>query len=178
MAEKSWFQKRIGSLFSNKDAEDRGEIIVASPVAGEVLALEEVNDPVFASGAMGTGFAVKPVTNVAYAPVSGEVTIAFETGHAYGLRTAQGVELLVHIGIDTVSLEGQGFDAKVKQGQMVEAGEVLAQFDPAVIADAGLEATTMIIVTNPAEFLQMERLAQGATEVGEGLFALKRPGVQ
>lgn len=175
MAEKSWFQKRIGSLFSNKDAEEQGEIIVASPVAGEVLPLEEVNDPVFASGAMGTGYAVKPVTDVAYAPDSGEVTIAFETGHAYGLRTTQGVELLVHIGIDTVSLEGEGFDAKVKQGQMVEAGDVLAQFDPLVIAEAGLEATTMIIVTNPAEFSQMERMAKETAEEGDALFALKRP---
>lgn len=175
MAEKSWFQKRIGSLFSNKDAEEQGEMIVASPVAGEVLPLEEVNDPVFASGAMGTGYAVKPVTDVAYAPVSGEVTIAFETGHAYGLRTAQGVELLVHIGIDTVSLEGEGFDTKVKQGQMVEAGDVLAQFDPLVISEAGLEATTMIIVTNPAEFSQMERMAQETAEEGDALFALKRP---
>lgn len=175
MTEKSWFQKRIGFLFSNKDVEDQGEIIVASPVTGEVLPLEEVNDPVFASGAMGRGIAVKPVTDTVYAPVSGEVMIAFETGHAYGLRMAQGVELLIHIGIDTVSLEGQGFEAKVKQGQMVEAGEVLAQFDPTVLADAGLEATTMLIVTNPAEFLQMNRLAQETAEEGEALFALKRP---
>ncbi|MBF0844136.1 PTS glucose transporter subunit IIA, partial [Streptococcus danieliae] len=101
-------------------------VVVASPLEGLVLPLEEVSDPVFASGAMGRGFAVKPESDLAYAPVSGEVTIAFETGHAYGLRTDQGVELLIHIGIDTVSLEGAGFDARVKQGQQVEAGEVLA----------------------------------------------------
>ncbi|WP_228064600.1 PTS sugar transporter subunit IIA [Streptococcus danieliae] len=175
MAEKSWFQKRIGSLFTSKEMETSGEVVVASPLEGLVLPLEEVSDPVFASGAMGRGFAVKPESDLAYAPVSGEVTIAFETGHAYGLRTDQGVELLIHIGIDTVSLEGAGFDARVKQGQQVEAGEVLAQFDREVIAQAGLEATTMIIVTNPADYSQMERLAPDTVKEGEALFVLKRP---
>ncbi|WP_161946079.1 PTS glucose transporter subunit IIA, partial [Streptococcus suis] len=86
------------------------EETLVSPLSGDVVALENVNDPVFSSGAMGKGLAVKPSEGVVYAPADAEVTIAFETGHAYGLKTASGAELLIHIGIDTVSMNGNGFE--------------------------------------------------------------------
>lgn len=134
---------------------------VATPVEGETIALETVNDPVFSSGAMGNGIAIKPSQGVVYAPADATVTVAFETGHAYGLKTDKGAELLIHVGIDTVSMAGKGFEQKVQSGAKVKAGDVLGTFDAAAIAEAGLEDTTMFIVTNTAEYEQVAPVAAG-----------------
>lgn len=142
------------------------EETLVSPLSGEVVALENVNDPVFSSGAMGKGLAVKPSEGVVYAPADAEVTIAFETGHAYGLKTASGAELLIHIGIDTVSMDGNGFEKLVAAGDKVKAGTPIARFDSNKIAAAGLEDTTMVIVTNTADFTIVDSLAQGTIAHG------------
>ncbi|HEL2401077.1 TPA: PTS glucose transporter subunit IIA [Streptococcus suis] len=143
------------------------EETLVSPLSGDVVALENVNDPVFSSGAMGKGLAVKPTDGVVYAPADAEVTIAFETGHAYGLKTASGAEILIHIGIDTVSMNGNGFEKLVAAGDKVKAGTPLAKFDAAKIAEAGLDDTTMIIVTNTADFTEVSPLAEGTIAHGE-----------
>ncbi|HFI0393483.1 TPA: glucose PTS transporter subunit IIA [Streptococcus suis] len=142
------------------------EETLVSPLSGDVVALENVNDPVFSSGAMGKGLAVKPTEGVVYAPADAEVTIAFETGHAYGLKTASGAEILIHIGIDTVSMNGNGFEKLVAAGDKVKAGTPLAKFDAAKIAEAGLDDTTMIIVTNTADFTEVLPLAEGTIAHG------------
>ncbi|HEL2459516.1 TPA: PTS glucose transporter subunit IIA [Streptococcus suis] len=142
------------------------EETLVSPLSGNVVALENVNDPVFSSGAMGKGLAVKPSEGVVYAPADAEVTIAFETGHAYGLKTASGAELLIHIGIDTVSMNGNGFEKLVAAGDKVKAGTPIAKFDAAKIAEAGLDDTTMIIVTNTADFAEVSTLAEGTIAHG------------
>ncbi|HFI0253224.1 TPA: sucrose-specific PTS transporter subunit IIBC [Streptococcus suis] len=142
------------------------EETLVSPLSGDVVALENVNDPVFSSGAMGKGLAVKPTEGVVYAPADAEVTIAFETGHAYGLKTASGAEILIHIGIDTVSMNGNGFEKLVAAGDKVKAGTPLAKFDAAKIAEAGLDDTTMIIVTNTADFTEVNPLAEGTIAHG------------
>ncbi|HEM6340995.1 TPA: PTS glucose transporter subunit IIA [Streptococcus suis] len=142
------------------------EETLVSPLSGDVVALENVNDPVFSSGAMGKGLAVKPSEGVVYAPADAEVTIAFETGHAYGLKTASGAEILIHIGIDTVSMNGNGFEKLVAAGDKVKAGAPLAKFDAAKIAEAGLDDTTMIIVTNTADFAEVSPLAEGTITHG------------
>ncbi|MFM0762468.1 sucrose-specific PTS transporter subunit IIBC [Streptococcus suis] len=142
------------------------EETLVSPLSGDVVALENVNDPVFSSGAMGKGLAVKPSEGVVYAPADAEVTIAFETGHAYGLKTASGAELLIHIGIDTVSMNGNGFEKLVAAGDKVKAGTPIAKFDAAKIAEAGLDDTTMIIVTNTADFTEVSPLAEGTIAHG------------
>ncbi|HEM3489253.1 TPA: PTS glucose transporter subunit IIA [Streptococcus suis] len=142
------------------------EETLVSPLSGDVVALENVNDPVFSSGAMGKGLAVKPSEGVVYAPADAEVTIAFETGHAYGLKTASGAELLIHIGIDTVSMNGNGFEKLVAAGDKVKAGTPIAKFDAAKIAEAGLDDTTMIIVTNTANFAEVSPLAEGTIAHG------------
>ncbi|MGQ7462604.1 glucose PTS transporter subunit IIA [Streptococcus suis] len=142
------------------------EETLVSPLSGDVVALENVNDPVFSSGAMGKGLAVKPTEGVVYAPADAEVTIAFETGHAYGLKTASGAEILIHIGIDTVSMNGNGFEKLVAAGDKVKAGSPLAKFDAAKIAEAGLDDTTMIIVTNTADFAEVSPLAEGTIAHG------------
>ncbi|HFI0602406.1 TPA: sucrose-specific PTS transporter subunit IIBC [Streptococcus suis] len=147
-------------------AADLAEETLVAPLSGDVVALENVNDPVFSSGAMGKGLAVKPTEGVVYAPADAEVTIAFETGHAYGLKTATGAEILIHIGIDTVSMNGNGFEKLVAAGDKVKAGTPLAKFDAAKIAEAGLDDTTMIIVTNTADFTEVAPLAEGTITHG------------
>lgn len=137
------------------------EETLVSPLSGDVVELANVNDPVFSSGAMGKGVAVKPSEGVVYAPADAEVTIAFETGHAYGLKTATGAELLIHIGIDTVSMNGNGFEKLVAAGDRVKAGTPIAKFDMAKISEAGLDDTTMVIVTNTADFAEVTAIAAG-----------------
>ena len=143
------------------------EETLVSPLSGNVVTLENVNDPVFSSGAMGKGLAVKPSEGVVYAPADAEVTIAFETGHAYGLKTASGAEILIHIGIDTVSMNGNGFEKLVAAGDKVKAGTPIAKFDVAKIAEAGLDDTTMVIVTNTADFAEVSPLAEGTIAHGD-----------
>ncbi|WP_312248078.1 sucrose-specific PTS transporter subunit IIBC [Streptococcus parasuis] len=142
------------------------EETLVSPLSGNVVTLENVNDPVFSSGAMGKGLAVKPSEGVVYAPADADVTIAFETGHAYGLKTASGAEILIHIGIDTVSMNGNGFEKLVAAGDKVKAGTPIAKFDVAKIAEAGLDDTTMVIVTNTADFAEVSPLAEGTIAHG------------
>ena len=146
---------------------------IQTPIVGDVVALSNVNDPVFSSGAMGQGIAVKPSEDVVYAPADAEVTIVFPTGHAYGLRTANGAEILIHVGIDTVSMNGEGFNHKVAQGDKVKAGDVLGTFDSAKIAAAGLDNTTMVIVTNTADFASVNPVASGTVAKGDAIIEVK-----
>ena len=149
------------------------EGVIQTPIVGDVVALSNVNDPVFSSGAMGQGIAVKPSQDVVYAPADAEVTIVFPTGHAYGLRTANGAEILIHVGIDTVSMNGEGFNHKVAQGDKVKAGDVLGTFDSAKIAAAGLDNTTMVIVTNTADFASVNPVASGTVAKGDAIIEVK-----
>ena len=146
---------------------------ILAPVVGEVVALADVNDPVFSSGAMGQGLAIKPSEGVVYAPADAEVTIAFATGHAYGLKTSNGAEILIHVGIDTVSMNGEGFNHTVAQGDKVKAGDVLGTFDSAKIAAAGLEDTTMVIVTNTADYASVTPVGQGTVSKGDAVIEVK-----
>ena len=139
---------------------------LVTPIVGDVVALADVNDPVFSSGAMGQGIAVKPSQGVVYAPADAEVSIAFPTGHAFGLKTTDGAEVLIHVGIDTVSMNGEGFEAKVAQGDKVKAGDVLGTFDSNKIAAAGLDDTTMVIVTNTADYASVAPVATGSVAKG------------
>ena len=146
---------------------------IISPIVGQAVALSKVDDPVFSSGAMGQGIAVKPSEGVVYAPADAEVTIAFATGHAFGLKTANGAEILIHVGIDTVSMNGDGFEKKVAQGDKVKAGDVLGTFDSAKIAAAGLDDTTMVIVTNTADYASVTPVATGAVAKGDAIIEVK-----
>ena len=146
---------------------------IQTPIVGDVVALADVNDPVFSSGAMGQGIAVKPSQGVVYAPADAEVSIAFPTGHAFGLKTTDGAEVLIHVGIDTVSMDGEGFEAKVAQGDKVKAGDVLGTFDSNKIAAAGLDDTTMVIVTNTADYASVVPVATGSVAKGDAVIEVK-----
>ncbi len=130
---------------------------VNAPIAGELVDIATVNDAVFSSGMMGQGVAIEPSSNQILAPADGEITVAYATKHAYGLKTADGVEVLIHIGIDTVNLEGKGFTSQVVQGQHVTKGTVLGTFDKKVIADAGYPVTTMVVITNSKSYETVAR---------------------
>ena len=146
---------------------------LVTPIVGDVVAIADVNDPVFSSGAMGQGIAVKPSQGVVYAPADAEVSIAFPTGHAFGLKTTDGAEVLIHVGIDTVSMNGEGFEAKVAQGDKVKAGDVLGTFDSNKIAAAGLDDTTMVIVTNTADYASVAPVATGSVAKGDAVIEVK-----
>lgn len=127
-------------------------IVVTCPVAGEAIDITEVNDAAFASKAMGDGIAIKPAEGTLVAPISGTVEALFPTGHALAIKGDNGVSILLHIGIDTVEMKGDGFNARVAQGDHVEQGQLLVEFDLDKIAAAGFEATTMVLAAEcPAE---------------------------
>ncbi len=146
---------------------------LVTPIVGDVVALADVNDPVFSSGAMGQGIAVKPSQGVVYAPADAEVSIAFPTGHAFGLKTTDGAEVLIHVGIDTVTMNGEGFEVKVAQGDKVKAGDILGTFDSNKIAAAGLDDTTMVIVTNTADYASVAPVATGSVAKGDAVIEVK-----
>lgn len=152
------------------------EILILSPFAGKVKELSKVEDEVFAGEMVGKGFAVTPkaTETVAVSPIAkGKVALAFETGHAYGIATKGGPELLIHIGIDTVSLNGEGFEPQVSAGSKVKAGTVLVNVDLKSIAKAAPSTDTMVLVTN--ETLgdwKIERVAGATVEAGEVLYKL------
>lgn len=138
---------------------------LVTPIVGDVVALADVNDPVF-KWSYGTRYRQKPSQGVVYALADAEVSIAFPTGHAFGLKTRNGAEVLIHVGIDTVSMNGDGFEAKVAQGNKVKAGDVLGTFDSNKIAAAGLDDTTMVIVTNTADYVSVAPVATGSVSKG------------
>ena len=146
---------------------------IISPIVGQAVALSDVDDPVFSSGAMGRGIAIKPSEGVVYAPADAEVTIAFATGHAYGLKTSNGAEILIHVGIDTVSMNGEGFNQKVAQGDKVKVGDVLGTFEAEKIVAADLDDTTMVIVTNTADYASVTPVAEGAVAKGDAVIEVK-----
>ncbi|MFC2577240.1 MAG: PTS glucose transporter subunit IIA, partial [Rothia dentocariosa] len=135
---------------------------VASPLEGKAVALSEVPDPIFAAGKLGEGVAVEPTGTTVVAPAAGKVAATYPSGHAVGLKLDNGVELLVHVGLDTVNLDGEGFTVKVKKGEQVAAGDTLIEFDPAVIKKAGYPLITPVIVTNTRKFASVEGVVGNA----------------
>ncbi|MDH6364993.1 PTS system beta-glucosides-specific IIC component [Enterococcus sp. PF1-24] len=152
---------------TENDTSTGQRITLASPVTGNVLPLSEVKDEVFASGAMGKGLAIQPTEGAVYAPVSGEITTIFPTGHAIGITSTDGIELLIHIGMDTVELEGEGFEALVKTGDKINQGDLLVKFDQALITEKGYSTVTPIVVTNTASYLDVLDLSQDSVIHGE-----------
>ena len=130
-------------------ASEAGESIeIGSHMVGSVVLLADVKDPTFSSGALGAGTAVEPTEGKLYAPADGKITVAFPTGHAYGLRTEDGLDLLMHIGMDTVELDGKHFEPKVAKGDTVKRGDVIAEFDIPAIKAAGYPLATPMVITN------------------------------
>lgn len=143
-----------------------------SPLSGKVLPLSDVPDKVFSSGAMGKGLAIDSEKGELIAPADGEITTIFPTGHAVGLTTKDGIEILMHIGMDTVELEGQGFETFVKQGDQVKAGDLLVRFDIEAIKAAGYSVITPIVITNTEHFADVLELNQEELIASEDFLAI------
>lgn len=143
-----------------------------SPLSGKVLPLSDIPDKVFSSGAMGKGLAIDPEKGELIAPADGEITTIFPTGHAVGLTTKDGIEILMHIGMDTVELEGQGFEIFVKQGDQVKAGDLLVRFDIEAIKAAGYSVITPIVITNTEHFADVLELNQEELIASEDFLAI------
>ena len=138
------------------------DLTLTAPMAGELVALSDVADEAFAAGALGPGIAVSPAAGaVVVAPCDGKVSVAFPTGHAYGIKSASGVQVLIHIGMDTVKLEGKGFTPRVTKGDVVKRGDVLAEVDWDVIREAGYDTITPMVVTNKKKFGDITPAAPG-----------------
>ncbi|KAF1305339.1 sucrose-specific PTS transporter subunit IIBC [Candidatus Enterococcus willemsii] len=146
---------------------------VNSPVKGEAVALSTVNDPVFSSEMMGKGLAVKPAVGEIYAPVDGTLTVVYDTKHAYGIVSDEGVEILLHIGIDTVNLAGEHFTANKQNGDKVSKGDLLGTFDRQAIQEAGYDDTVMVIVTNTANYAEIVPVATDEVEVDTPILEIK-----
>lgn len=131
---------------------DVADFEVTAPVAGKLISLEEVADTTFASKLLGPGAAIVPSTGDVVSPVDGVVSVAFPTGHAYGLRSASGIEILIHLGFDTVKLDGKHFESRVKAGDYIRRGEVLAVVDWQALRDEGFDVTTPVVITNATSF--------------------------
>lgn len=148
------------------------EVVLTAPLNGTVVALEDVPDPVFSSGTVGKGAGIEPSDGASIkvvAPADGSVVVAPSSGHAYGLALDNGLEILIHVGIDTVNLKGQGFDVKVAKGDRVKAGQTLVVVDRAVIEEAGYKLVTPVLVTNYMNFAEVEVIASGDIETGADL---------
>ena len=148
------------------------EEILGSPVNGRVVPLSEVSDETFSSEMLGTTVAVEPSDGRITAPCDGEVINIFETGHALCMTTQAGGELLIHIGVDTVKMEGKGFTRKVSDGAKVHAGDVLIEADLDAIKEAGYPATTMFILTNADQFSRVEKAEPGEISAGSRIMEI------
>ena len=147
-------------------------VVLSSPLAGRVVPLNEVKDQVFSSVAMGKGIAIDPANGTLVAPADGTITTLFPTGHAIGLTTTDGVEILMHIGMDTVELEGKGFEIFVKQEDQVKKGDLLVKFDLSLIKEAGYSTVTPIVVTNTPNYLDVLDMNQEDVLQGEDFLAI------
>ena len=146
-----------------------------APVTGQAIQLSETKDQVFSSGLMGKGIAIEPTVGEIYAPADGTLTVTNDSKHAYGLLTTNGAEVLLHIGIDTVQMAGDGFSTQVKQGQVVKKGDLLGTFNIDKIKAAGYGATVMVIVTNTMSFAEVQGIDNQTVTVGQAIIQTTAP---
>ena len=148
-------------------------LVIASPMDGLVMSISKVNDPVFSGDVLGRGIAIKPESGFVSAPCKATINQMFETGHAVSLLTDGGVELLIHVGIDTVKLKGRHFRICKNSGESVNIGDILVEFDAAGISADGFDTTTPIVVCNPDDFSEIFFAGEGRIKAGESLITVK-----
>lgn len=149
-------------------------LTVCAPFSGTAMKLEDIPDPVFSQGILGPGCGMDPVEETVYAPFDGSVIQTTDTMHAVGVTSADGVEVLIHVGMDTVEMGGKGFTCLVKEGDKIKAGQPLMKFTLADIQAAGHPAVTAVVVTNADDFAGVELVAEGAVEHGAPLLKLSK----
>ena len=162
---------KLKSLVSD-DKKDTETIEIVAPLSGEIVNIEDVPDVVFAEKIVGDGIAIKPTGNKMVAPVDGTIGKIFETNHAFSIESDSGIELLIHVGIDTVKLDGVPFTAHVKEGDRVQAGDLLIEFDRQAILDAGYDLASPIIISNSDDCREIDTVASSAVEAGQPLLSV------
>ncbi len=155
------------------EAKAEVSVMMLSPMAGIALPLKNVADAAFASEAMGKGIAIEPTVGEVVSPVNGKVVMVFGTKHAIGLESDEGVEILIHIGIDTVNLKGEGYTVHVAAGDYVEIGDKLIDFDIDFIKKSGYKVTTPIVITNTANYKKVEAIAEGTVDIGDPIVSVQ-----
>lgn len=158
----------------SKFAAKKQDFTIFSPVSGNVISITEVADPTFSQEILGTGVAITPTSYDVLSPVNGTVEQMFSTGHAVTVVSDSGIEILIHIGIDTVKLKGEGFTAICKDGDKVSVGDKLMSFDPELIESRGFDDVIPIIITNPTEFEIIKPINLGPIEAGAPLMEAKK----
>ncbi|MFP7170242.1 beta-glucoside-specific PTS transporter subunit IIABC [Terribacillus sp. 7520-G] len=172
--EENTIEKASEDTAEETESEKASEVI-SSPLTGEVRPLAEVSDPTFAQEIMGKGAAIFPTKGEVVSPVDGEVVTLFATKHAIGLKSASGAEVLIHVGVDTVKLNGEHFTAHIASGEQVKKGQKLVSFDMEAIQAAGFDLITPVIITNTAEYEDISSLADGPVGAGQALLDLAAP---
>ena len=167
------FYKTNDQQVENKEVTKLEEETILSPIKGEVKPIEESSDAAFASGALGKGVVILPEEGKVYAPVTGTVTVLFPSLHAIGITSDAGVELLIHIGINTVQLNGEGFTAHIKQGDQIKQGQLLVEFDMNKIKEAGYSLETPVLVTNYADLKEVKNTSASSVQLQETLIEVK-----
>lgn len=165
--------KETAAASGTAPADAKAQLVLASPLKGTVIQLSDVKDEAFSSGALGKGAAIEPEEGVLYAPADGTISALFPTGHAIGLTTESGLELLMHVGMDTVQLDGKGFRAFVEAGETVKTGQKLLEFDMKLIRDAGYSLVTPVLVTNSDDFEQVETAGADTVQAGDVLLRVR-----
>ena len=163
------FEKLFGKLKRN-----RKSFMLYSPLNGELVPLKEVSDEVFSSGMLGEGIAIEPNNGKLVAPCAGVVGHIFDTQHAMNIVSDFGCEILLHIGLDTVKLKGKGFNVKVKEGQRVNKGDILCEFDSKIIKGAGLKTTTPMVITNANEFAKIDARPKCSINAGDSVLKIDK----
>jgi sugar PTS system EIIA component len=156
----------LKKLFGKKE-EAPTSINVHSPLTGRMLDLEDVPDPVFSQKMMGDGIAVEPTEGKVVSPVNGEIIQVFPTKHAVGIKAENGAELLIHIGLETVSMNGEGFEAHVSEGKKVKVGDPLVTFDINLVKEKAKSTITPVIITNGDDLGAIEKAETGDVTAGE-----------
>lgn len=167
------FYKTNDQQVENKEVTKLEEETILAPIKGEVKPIEESSDAAFASGALGKGVVILPEEGKVYAPVTGTVTVLFPSLHAIGITSDAGVELLIHIGINTVQLNGEGFTAHIKQGDQIKQGQLLVEFDMNKIKEAGYSLETPVLVTNYADLKEVKNTSASSVQLQETLIEVK-----
>ncbi len=169
----SWFQKVFSKREEEEILEKTEKGVIYSQTEGEIIPIEQIEDSVFSQELLGKGCGIKPAIGKIFAPFDGEVVMLAETKHALGLKNAEGIELLVHVGIDTVEMQGKGFTPQIDAGQKFKCGEVLLTFSIPEIEKAGYQTTLAIVVTNSESYDRIELLKQGTCKQSEKMLCVE-----
>ena len=149
-------------------------VVLGADAKGTVVPMEQIPDEVFAQGILGKCCGIEPAEGKVYAPVDGEITQAPDSGHALGVLSTQGIEVLIHVGVDTVEMKGDGFSPKVKMGDKVKKGDLLLEMDLAKIAAAGHPAVVITVITNTDDYAGVDVVASGTVEPGADLIKVSK----